>query len=129
MPMVVPVDVSELEAGGYVLDRSAVDPYARGLFEEIFTGMQGRYTRLRIIKALTDEPSNVNMLARRLDRDYKTIKRNVCILERSQLVVRAGDGYGTVFRVGDLLLKNLGALDMVLQRADRRLSRRKAYIQ
>lgn len=126
--MAAPVDVSELQAGGYVLDRSSVDPYARGLFAQIFTGMQGRYTRLRIIKALTDQPTNVNRLARLLDRDYKTIKRNVAILERSQLIEKTGEGYGSEFRVTDLLLKNLGALDHVLQRVDRRLSRKKTYI-
>ena len=90
--------------------------------------MQGRYTRLKIIKALNDEPSNINQLSQKLDYDYKTIQRNVRILEENQLIEKTGSGYGGMFFVSDLLLENLSALDQVLQKVDRKLSKKKSYI-
>ena len=121
------IKINELSEG-YVFDEKNVDPYAKKLFAKIFTGMQGRYTRLKIIKALIDEPSNVNQLSQRLDYDYKTIQRNVKILEENQLIEKTGNGYGGMFFVSDLLLKNLSALDQVLQKVDKKLNKKKAYI-
>ena len=118
----------EFQNGEYTVDRNNVDPYAKKLFTKIFTGMQGRYTRLKIIKALIDEPSNVNQLSQKLDYDYKTIQRNVRILEENQLIEKAGSGYGDIFFVSDLFLKNLSALEQVLERVDKKLNKKKSYI-
>ena len=112
----------------YIFNEKNVDPYATKLFAQVFTGMQGRYTRLKIIKALIDEPANVNQLSQKLDYDYKTIQRNVKILEENQLIERTGSGYGGIFFVGDLLLENLSALDEVLQKVDKKLNKKKSYI-
>ena len=71
------IDVKEFQSDEYPLDVKNIDPYAKKLFSEIFTGMQGRYTRLKIIKSLIEEPSNVNQLSQKLDYDYKTIQRNI----------------------------------------------------
>ena len=125
--MVRKISINELD-DKYVFDENNVDPYAKKLFAQIFTGMQGRYTRLKIIKALVDEPSNVNQLSQKLDYDYKTIQRNVRILEENQLIEKTGSGYGGMFFVSDLLLENLSALDQVLQKVDKKLSKKKSYI-
>ena len=122
------IDVKEFQSDEFKFDEKNIDPYAKKLFSQIFTGMQGRYTRLKIIKALIDEPSNVNQLSQKLDYDYKTIQRNIKILEENQLIEKAGTGYGGMFFVSDLLLKNLSALDHVLQRVDKKLNKKKSYI-
>ena len=122
------IDVKEFQSEEYTIDEKNIDPYAKKLFTQIFTGMQGRYTRLKIIKSLIDEPSNVNQLAQKLDYDYKTIQRNIKILEENQLIEKMGSGYGGMFFVSDLLLKNLGALNQVLEKVDKKLSRKKSYI-
>ena len=121
------IDVKEFQNEEYPINEK-IDPYAKKIFSQVFTGMQGRYTRLKIIKALVDEPSNVNQLAQKLDYDYKTIQRNVKILEDAQLIERTGTGYGGIFFVSDLLLKNLSALDKVLEKVDKKLSKKKSYI-
>ena len=126
--MVKKIDVKEFLNDENSLDEGKVNPYAKKLFTEIFTGMQGRYTRLKIIKALIEDPSNVNQLAQKLDYDYKTIQRNVKILEDNQLIEKLGGGYGGMFFVSDLLLKNLNALNQVLQKVDKKLSKKKSYI-
>ena len=122
------MEAKEFQNGEYTIDRKNVDPYAKKLFAEIFTGMQGRYTRLKIIKALLDEPSNVNQLSQKLDYDYKTIQRNVRILEENQLIEKAGSGYGGIFFVSELFLKNLSALEQVLKKVDKKLNKKKSYI-
>ena len=122
------MEAKEFQNGEYIIDRKNVDPYAKKLFTEIFTGMQGRYTRLKIIKALLDEPSNVNQLSQKLDYDYKTIQRNVRILEENQLIEKAGSRYGGMFFVSDLFLKNLSALEQVLEKVDKKLNKKKSYI-
>ena len=121
-------NVKELSSKEYPLDEKNIDPYAKKLFSQIFTGMQGRYTRMKIIKALVDEPSNVNQLSQKLDYDYKTIQRNIKILEKNQIIEKAGTGYGDLYFVSDLLMKNLGALNAVLKKVDKKLSRKKTYI-
>ena len=121
-------DVKELSNGDYPIDEKNIDPYALKLFSQIFTGMQGRYTRMKIIKALVDEPLNVNQLSQRLDYDYKSIQRNVKILEENQIIEKAGSGYGDLYFVSDLLMKNLGALHVVLTKVDKKLSKKKNYI-
>ena len=121
-------NVKELSSKEYPLDEKNIDPYAKKLFSQIFTGMQGRYTRMKIIKALVDEPSNVNQLSQKLDYDYKTIQRNIKILEKNQIIEKAGTGYGDLYFVSDLLMKNLGALNAVLNKVDKKLSRKKTYI-
>ena len=126
--MATKFDVKELASAEYPMDEKNIDPYALKLFSQIFTGMQGRYTRMKIIKCLVDEPSNVNQLSQKLDYDYKSIQRNVKILEENQIIERAGSGYGDLYFVSDLLMKNLGALNAVLNKVDKKLSRKKAYI-
>ncbi len=121
-------NVKELSSKEYPLDEKNIDPYAKKLFSQIFTGMQGRYTRMKIIKALVDEPSNVNQLSQKLDYDYKTIQRNIKILKENQIIEKAGTGYGDLYFVSDLLMKNLGALNAVLNKVDKKLSRKKTYI-
>ena len=40
------------------LDEIKEDPHMKKLFSSVFTGMSGRYTRMRIICAITEEPMN-----------------------------------------------------------------------
>ena len=47
------------------------------LFTSIFTGMGGRYARLRIIYSITEMPMNTLELSKKLELDYKTIKHNM----------------------------------------------------
>ncbi|NIP62865.1 MAG: winged helix-turn-helix transcriptional regulator [Nitrosopumilaceae archaeon] len=101
------------------------DPYLTKLFSEIFTGMQGRYSRLKIILTIADSPLNTRQLSKRLGYDYKSIQRNLEILEKNHLVERIGGGYGDMFFLTDLLYKNLPILLEVIERVDRRLNKKK----
>jgi len=122
------INAKEFETEDFLIDYQNIDPYAKKLFQEVFTGMQGRYTRMKIIKALVDEPSNVNQLSQKLDYDYKSIQRNIKILEEKQIIEKVGTGYGDLYFISDLLMKNLGALDLVLNKVTIKLNKKKKYI-
>ena len=53
------------------------------VFSSVFTGMGGRYTRLRILCAITEDPMNTMELSKKLEMDYKTIKHNIDVLEKN----------------------------------------------
>ena len=105
------------------LENIKVDKYMNELFSSVFTGMSGRYTRMRIICAITENPLNTQELARKLDLDYKTIKHNIDVLEKNNLITRYGEGYGDVFFPSELISSNLPTLYSVIRKVEAKLDR------
>jgi len=107
-----------------------VDKHMKELFSSVFTGMSGRYTRLRIICAITEEPSNTLELSKKLDLDYKTIQHNIKVLEGSNMIMRMGEGYGDVFFPSELLSSNLPTLYTVIRKVEAKFDKaKKIYIE
>jgi len=107
-----------------------IDKYVNQIFSSVFTGMSGRYTRLRIICAITGDPLNSMELSKVLDLDYKTIQHNIEVLEKNNLVVRKGEGYGDMFFPSDLITSNLPTLYAVIRKVEAKLDRvKKKYIE
>ncbi len=104
------------------------DPYVIKLLSSVFTGMHGRYTRLKIILALAESPLNTLQLSKELGNDFKAIQRNIKILEKNNLIERTGEGYGDIFFLSELLESNLPTLLEVIEKVDKRLSSKKVYI-
>ena len=104
------------------------DPYVLKLLSLVFTGMQGRYTRLKMILVLAENPLNTLQLSKELGYDFKSIQRNIKILEKNNLIERVGDGYGSIFFLSELLKSNLPTLLEVIEKVDKRLSSKKVYI-
>ena len=105
------------------LENIKVDKYMNELFSSVFTGMSGRYTRMRIICAITENPLNTQKLATKLNLDYKTIKHNIEVLEKNNLITRQGEGYGDVFFPSDLISSNLPTLYSVIRKVEAKLDR------
>ena len=105
------------------LENIKVDKYMNELFSSAFTGMSGKYTRMRIICAITENPLNTQELARKLNLDYKTIKHNIEILEKNNLITRQGEGYGDVFFPSELISSNLPTLYSVIRKVEAKLDR------
>ena len=105
------------------------DPHMNKLLSSVFTGMSGRYTRMRIICALTDEPMNARELSKKLELDYKTIQHNIKVLESNSLIDREGEGYGDMFFPSDLITSNLPTLYKVIRKVEIKLDKpEKKYI-
>ena len=79
------------------LEDIKADPHMKKLFSSVFTGMSGKYTGMRIICAITEEPMNTLEISKKLELDYKTIQHNIKVLESNSFIVREGEGYGYLF--------------------------------
>lgn len=121
-------EFSKFVSKDHVIDEQKLDPHVMKLFTKVFTGMNGRYTRLKIIKILIEEPSNINQLSQKLGMDYKGIQRNMKILHENYLVEIFGEGYGKMYFVSELLMKNLKTLDAILKKVDRKLNKKKVFL-
>jgi len=107
-----------------------VDKHMNELFSSVFTGMGGRYTRLRIICAIIEDPMNTLELSKKLGLDYKTIKHNIKVLEKNNLIVREGEGYGDMFFVSEIIPSNLSTLYAVIRKVEAKLDKsEKKYIE
>ncbi len=107
-----------------------VDKQMNELFSSVFTGMGGRYTRLRIICAITEEPMNTLELSKKLNLDYKTIQHNINVLEKNSLIVREGEGYGDMFFPSEIIPSNLPTLYSVIRKVEAKLDKsEKKYIE
>ena len=106
-----------------------VDKHMYEFFSSIFTGMGGRYTRLRIICAITEDPMNTLRLSKKLNLDYKTIQHNIEILEKNNLIVREGTGYGDMFFISEIIPSNLPTLYYLIRKVEAKLDKpEKKYI-
>ena len=106
------------------------DPHLMDLFSSVFTGMSGRYTRMRILCAITEEPLNTLEISKKLELDYKTIQHNINVLETNSLIVRQGEGYGDIFFPSELITSNLPTLYKVIRNVEDKLEKsEKKYIE
>ena len=111
-------------------DDIKVDKHMNEIFSKVFTGMSGRYTRLRIICAITEDPMNTMEISKKLELDYKTIKHNIEVLEKNNLIIRKGEGYGDMFFPSDLTSSNLPTLYSVIRKVEAKLDKPgKKYIE
>ncbi len=106
-----------------------VDKHMKELFSSVFKGMGGRYTRLRIICAITEQPINKLELSKKLNLDYKTIQHNIQVLEKNNLIIREGEGYGDMFFPSEIIPSNLPTLYYVIRKVEAKLDKsEKKYI-
>ena len=106
------------------------DKHVAKLFSSVFTGMKGRYTRMRILCAITEEPMNTLEIAKKLELDYKTIQHSINVLEKNNLIVRMGQGYGDMFFPSEMISSNLPTLYKVIRRVEDKIDySEKKYIE
>ena len=99
-------------------------------FSTVFTGMSGRFTRMRIICAITETPMNVQQISETLELDYKTVQHNIRVLEKNNFIDRQGDGYGDIFFPSEIISANLPTLYKVIRRVEKRLEKKnKKYVE
>ena len=107
-----------------------IDKYANELFSSVFTGMGGRYTRLRILCEIVEIPMNASQIAKRLRLDHKTVGYNLKVLMRNNLVIKEGDGYGDLYSPAEIVKSNLPTLYAVIRKVEAKLdASEKIYIE
>ena len=107
-----------------------IDKHMEKIFASVFTGMSGRYTRLRIICSITENPMNTLEISKKLNLDYKTIQHSINVLEKNNFIVREGTGYGDVFFPSEMITSNLPTLYAVIRKVENKLEKsKKKYIE
>ncbi len=87
------------------------------LFWSVFAGSKGCINRVRIILEIKNKTLNTNQLSERLGLDYKVVERHLEILERNNLVAKAGYRYGAVYYLCEILHTNMIMFDEVTAKA------------
>jgi len=87
------------------------------LFWRVLAGSKGCINRVKIILELKEQPLNTNQLSLALQLDYKVVERHLQALEKYGLVIKGGDGYGTVYLLSPLVESNLNLFDEVTSKS------------
>lgn len=112
-----------------ILDDIKLNKFANEIFSLVFTGMGGRYTRLRILCEIIDIPLNAREISKKLNVDYKTISYNLAILLKNNLIIKNGNPYGAVYYPSEIVTSNLPTLYLVIRKAEAKLDKlEKKYI-
>jgi predicted transcriptional regulator len=104
------------------------DPYAKEKLSEVFTGMSGRYSRLKIIELLAEEPLNIFQLSKKLGVEYKGVQHNIKVLEQNNMISKVGGKYGGIYFLSTFLEKNIGELEKIIKKVETKLSSKKVYL-
>ena len=95
------------------------DPSSKRLFWFVFAGSRGGLTRLKIICSLKGNSSNTNQLAKELRLDYKAIQHHIRILEKNNLISKAGEKYGATYSISYFLETNMETFDEIATKLDK----------
>jgi DNA-binding transcriptional ArsR family regulator len=112
-----------------ILNEDKLDKFVYELFLSIFTGMGGRYTRLKILCEIIEIPLNASQISKKLNMDYKTASYNLSILLKNNLIIKKGTGYGNLYFPAEIVTSNLSTLYTVIRKAEVKLDKsKKKYI-
>ena len=67
---------------------------------------------------LKQTPLNTNQLSEKLGLDYKVVERHLNVLEKYELVIKAGDRYGITYFLSSLVESNLNLFDEVADKSN-----------
>ncbi len=111
------------------LENIQINKYADDLFSPVFTGMGGRYTRLRILCEIVEVSLNALQISKKLNLDYKTIIYNLQVLIKNNLIIKEGNGYGDLYSPAEIVKSNLPTLYSVIRKVEAKIdAREKIYI-
>jgi predicted transcriptional regulator len=67
----------------------------------LLTGTRGGENRIKILKALEEEPQNANKLKEKLGIDYKTIQHHLRTLEKHRFISKSQENYGALYYLSE----------------------------
>ena len=97
----------------------ANDPDAKRLLWFVFAASRGGLNRLKIISKLKENPKNINQLAKELGLDYKAIQHHIRVLEKNNMITKAGEKYGITYFVSTFLEVNMETFDEIEKKLDK----------
>ncbi len=97
----------------------ANDPHTKRLLWFLFAGSRGGINRLKLISILIETPLNANQLAKELGLDYKAIQHHIRVLEKNNIISKAGEKYGVTYFISPFLEVNMESLDEIVQKLEK----------
>jgi len=82
----------------------------------LIAGTKGGVSRAEIIKALREKPLNANQLSNQLEKDYRTIRHHLEVLEKNRIIISAGDKYGVTYFLSPELEQNYALFEEILKK-------------
>jgi DNA-binding transcriptional ArsR family regulator len=89
------------------------DPEAKRVLWFLFAGSRGGENRIRIIDFLKKRPYNINQLADALGVDYKLVQHHISVLEKNNMVTKAGEKYAVLYFISNYLEANIEAFNEI----------------
>ncbi|ERH12239.1 MAG: putative transcriptional regulator [halophilic archaeon J07HB67] len=84
----------------------------------LLTATRGGENRLRIVRALSEQPKNANQLAEELDVGYKTVRHHLDTLEEHGLVEAGDQQYARLHFLTDRFKQHRGRFEEIAQQVD-----------
>ena len=97
----------------------ANDPEVKRLLWFLFAGSRGGINRLRLVKTIKENPLNANQLAKELKLDYKAIQHHIGVLEKNNIITKAGEKYGVTYFISTFLEVNMESFDEIVQKLEK----------
>ena len=94
----------------------ANDPSSKRLLWFLFAGSRGGLNRIKIVSILKEKPLNANQLSKELGLDYKAIQHHIRVLEKNNIITKAGEKYGVTYFISTFLEVNMEAFDEIVQK-------------
>lgn len=66
--------------------------------------------------ALREMPQNANQLATLLEKDYRTIRHHLQVLQKNRIITSAGERYGTTYFLSQEMEDNYALFEEILNR-------------
>ena len=85
----------------------------------LLTATRGGENRLRIIRALSEQPKNANELADELDVGYKTVRHHLDTLEEHGLVEAGEQQYARLHFLTDQFRRHRGQFEEIARQVER----------
>jgi len=84
----------------------------------VLAGTRGGMNRVRILRALDDQPRNANQLAEAVDLNYDTVRHHLDVLTDNDLLECSGDDYGAVYLPSDDVQDNWDTVETIVDQLD-----------
>ena len=97
----------------------ANDPDSKRLLWFVFVGSRGGLNRLRIISILKKTPLNTNQLAKEMSLDYKAIQHHIKVLEKNNMVTKAGEKYNVTYFTSNFLETNMESFNEIVGKLEK----------
>lgn len=104
---------------GFRTIKTECHPQVKRLFLFVFSGTRGAIPRIKMVQLLRNNPGNMNQLSSELGLCYKTIQHHIKVLEKNNLLSKAGDKYAVMYFLSPLLESNMEVFDEIVSKMEK----------